>query len=71
LQEFTPDTSLLIAAVNSKAAAPGTTIDSRTRDDDLRDTEEVSMTSHADHPEAAEAVARSLAEQAGKQAGGN
>jgi len=70
LQEFTSDTSLLLAAVNSKAAAPGTTIDSRTRDDDLRDKEEVSMTMHADHPEAAEADARSLAEHAGKQAGG-
>ena len=69
LQEFTSDTSLLIAAVNSKAAAPGTTMDSRTRDDDLRDKEEISMAFHADHPEAAEANARSLAEQAGKQAG--
>jgi VWFA-related protein len=69
LQEFTSDTSLLIAAVNSKAAAPGTTMDSRTRDDDLRDKEEISMAFHADHPEAAEADARSLAEQAGKQAG--
>jgi len=69
LQGFTSDTSLLIAAVNSKAAAPGTTMDSRTRDDDLRDQEEISMAFHADHPEAAEADARSLAEQAGKQAG--
>ena len=69
LQEFTPNTSLLIAAMNSKAAAPATTINSRTRDDDLRDKEEVSITMHADHPEAAEADARSLAEHAGKQAG--
>jgi VWFA-related protein len=69
LEGFTPNASLLIAAMNSKAATPGTTIDSRTRDDDLRDKEEVSMTMHADHPEAAEADARSLAEHAGKQAG--
>ena len=69
LQEFTPNTSLLIAAMNSKAAAPATTINSRTRDDDLRDKEEVSITMHADHPEAAEADARSLAEHAGNQAG--
>lgn len=68
LQEFTSDTSLLIAAVNSKAAAPGTTINSRTRDDDLRDKEEVSMIP-ADHPEAAQADARSLSEFAAKQAG--
>lgn len=68
LQEFTSDTSLLIAAVNSKAAAPGTTIDSRTRDDDLGNKEEVSMIP-ADHPEAAQADVRSLAEFAAKQAG--
>jgi VWFA-related protein len=67
LQELTPDTSLLIAAVNSKAAAPGKTTDSRTRDDELRDKEEVSM---IPDPNPAAADARSLAEYAAKQAGG-
>jgi VWFA-related protein len=66
LQDFTPNTSLLIAAMNSKAAAPGTTIDSRTRDDELRDKEEVSM---IPDPHPAEADANSLAEHAAKQAG--
>jgi VWFA-related protein len=67
LQGFTPNTSLLMAAVNSKAAQPGTTIDSRTRDDDLRDKEEISMTGGV---AAAEADARSLAAYAASQAGG-
>jgi VWFA-related protein len=43
LQGFTADQSLLQAAINSKAAAPATTPASRTRDDDLRDKEELSI----------------------------
>jgi hypothetical protein len=37
------DSSLLKAALESKAAAPGTTPASRTRDDDLPDKEELSI----------------------------
>jgi VWFA-related protein len=43
LQGFTADSSLLCAALDSKDAAPGTTTSSRTRNDDLRDKEELSM----------------------------
>jgi len=66
LQGFTADSSLLKAALNSKAAAPRTTDASRTRDDDLRDREDVAMQGTS---LAAEAEARSLGEFADNQAG--
>jgi VWFA-related protein len=59
LQGFTANSSLLKAALNSKAAAPGTTNASRTRDDDLRDKEYIAMQGTS---LAAEAEARSLGE---------
>ena len=75
LQGFTSDVSLLQAALASKAAAPGKTPASRTRDDDLRDKEDLSIigamanTGGADSAVAVQAMSRSLAEQAGTQAG--
>ncbi len=64
LQGFTSDGALLRAAIGSKAAAPGTTILSRSRQDDLFDKEAVTM---AGDPQSALAVARSQREYAGTQ----
>jgi VWFA-related protein len=64
LQGFTGDGALLRAAVDSKAAAPGTTIVSRSREDNLADMEDVSMAGDA---QAAQAEARSLREHANAQ----
>ncbi len=64
LQGFTADVALLRAAVDSKAAAPGTTIVSRSRQDNLADMEDVSI---AGDPQAAQAEARSLREHANTQ----
>jgi VWFA-related protein len=75
LQGFTGDGSLLKAALNSKTAAPGTTPSSRTRDDDLRDKEELSiiqeMTYNNDggNQEAFKSDARSLAQFSNDQGG--
>ncbi len=66
LQGFTSDGTLLRAAIDSKAAAPGTTIVSRSRQDDLEDKEDVSM---AGDPLAAQAEERSLREYANTQRG--
>jgi VWFA-related protein len=66
LQGFTADVKLLQAAVDNKAAAPGKTIVSRSRQDDLEDKEDVSMQGSA---EAAQAEARSLREYANSQKG--
>lgn len=59
LQGFTADGALLRAAVDSKAAGPGTTIMSRDRDEDLAD--HVDMSVAAD-PRAAHGEARSIRE---------
>ncbi len=73
LQGFTSDGSLLRAALERKAAAPGSNVASRTRDDDLRDKEEVEivaeMTGNSDAygEAAAQAHARTLANQADSQ----
>lgn len=73
LQGFTSDSSLLRAALDRKAAAPGSNIASRTRDDDLRDKEEVAiiaeMTGNSDAfgEAAAHSHARTLADQANSQ----
>jgi len=73
LQGFTSDGSLLRAALERKAAVPGSNIASRTRDDDLRDKEEVAilaeMTGNSDAygEAAAQAHARTLANQADSQ----
>ncbi len=64
LQGFTADGTLLRAAVDSKAAAPGTTIASRSREDNLADMEDISMAGDA---QAAQAEARSLREHANSQ----
>ena len=64
LQGFTADSSLLSAAVNSKPAAAGTTVASRSRSDDLNDNFDVAM---AGSVEAQKAQARSLVEFAGNQ----
>ncbi|MGA8085753.1 MAG: VWA domain-containing protein [Terracidiphilus sp.] len=64
LQGFTSDGALLRAAIESKAAAPGTTIVSRSRQDDLFDKEAVTM---AGDPQSAMAVGRSQREYAGTQ----
>jgi VWFA-related protein len=75
LQGFTADSSLLETALNSKAAAPGTTILSRTRDDDLRDKEELSIigemsnTKGADSEVPLAAISRSMADRANVQGG--
>jgi VWFA-related protein len=75
LQGFTADPAQLRAALDSKAAAPEATSISRTREDDLRDKEEVAivaeMSGNSDnHLEAAaKAHARTLEDQAGTQAG--
>ena len=75
LQGFTSDGSQLKAALNSKAEAPGTTPISRTRDDDLRDKEELSilqaMTYNNDggNQEAFKSDARSLAQFGSDQGG--
>ena len=73
LQGFTADGRLLRDALDRKAAAPGSNIASRTRDDDLRDKEEVEiigeMTGNSDAygMAAAKAHARTLADQANSQ----
>ena len=64
LQGFTSDGALLRAAIESKAAAPGTTILSRSRQDDLFDKEAVSMAGDAQARQAAE---RSVQEYTGTQ----
>lgn len=64
LQGFTSDSALLRAAIESKTAAPGTTILSRSRQDDLFDKEAVTM---AGDPQSALAEARSQREYAGTQ----
>ncbi len=64
LQGFTADGALLRAAVDSKAAAPGTTINSRSRQDDLSDKEAISMAGDA---QSGLAQARSLGEYARTQ----
>jgi VWFA-related protein len=75
LQGFTADNALLMAAVDSKAAAPGTTIASRSRDDDLRDKEELSIagemsnTGGADSEAPLQSIARSQANLSATQAG--
>jgi VWFA-related protein len=66
LQGFTADPSLLKAALSSKTSAVGTTTASRTRDDDLRDKEDIAMQGSS---QAAEAEARSLGEFSNNQAG--
>jgi len=66
LQGFTADAALLRAAVDSKAAAPATTIVSRSRDDELADMDGISA---AGSPLAAQAEARSLREYANDQDG--
>lgn len=75
LQGFTADSALLKAALSGKTAAPGTTPDSRTRDDDLRDKEELSiiqeMVGNTDgfNQAATKAIARSQADVASTQGG--
>jgi len=75
LQGFTADSGLLKAALESNAAAPGAASMSHTREDDLRDKEEVAiiaeMTGNADaHLEAAaKAHGRTLADQTSTQSG--
>lgn len=75
LQGFTADQSLLQAAINSKAAAPGATPASRTRDDDLRDKEELSIigemanTGGADAESPLPSIRRSQADVSQTQAG--
>lgn len=64
LQGFTSDSALLRAAIESKAAAPGTTTLSRSRQDDLFDKEAVTM---AGDPQSALAEARSQREYASTQ----
>ena len=75
LEGFTTDASLLKQALDRKAAAPGATMASHTREDDLRDKEEVAiiaeMTGNADayNNAAAKAHARTLADQASNMGG--
>jgi VWFA-related protein len=75
VQGFTADSSLLRAALDSNGATPGTTTVSRTRDDDLRDKEDLSIlgamsnTGGADAGMAVKSVAHSLEEQSSAQAG--
>jgi VWFA-related protein len=75
LQGFTSDSSLLRAALESKGAAAGTTTVSRTRDEDLRDKEDVMMTGEmsntggADSGLAAQGIASSLEQQSKNEAG--
>ena len=75
LQGFTADQSLLQVALNSKAAQPGTTPASRTRDDDLRDKEELSIigemvgNSEGSNQEAVKSDARSMDLHVATQAG--
>jgi VWFA-related protein len=66
LQGFTADGALIRAAIDSKAAAPGTTINSRSREDDLSDKETVSMAGDAQSRQAEE---RSVREYANTQQG--
>ncbi len=66
LQGFTSDGALLREAIDSKAAAPGRTIVSRSRQDDLSDMETVSMAGDAQSRLAEE---RSLGEYARTQQG--
>lgn len=66
LQGFTADGALLRAAIDSKAAAPGKTIVSRSRQDDLSDKEAVSIAGDAKSRQAEE---RSLHEYTNTQQG--
>jgi VWFA-related protein len=66
LQGFTADAALLRAAVDSKAASPGTTIMSRDRDDDLADKVDMSV---AANPLAAQGEDRSVREYNNNQQG--
>lgn len=75
LQGFTADAGQLKEALDRKAAAPGSTMASHTREDGLRDKEEVEMiaemtgNSDAMNNAAAQAHARTLADQASKEGG--
>lgn len=75
LQGFTADSAVLKAAIESKAAAPGTTIESRGRDDELNDKAEVAIIAEMDGGAqgatnaAAEAHARALETQSTTQSG--
>ena len=69
LQGFTNDKGLLQAALLSKAAAPGSAPASRTREDNLRDKEELSMIAEMGAPDALQAHARALDEQASTESG--
>jgi VWFA-related protein len=75
LQGFTADSSLLRAALDSKGATTGTTTVSRTRDDDLRDKEDLSVigamsnTGGADSGLGVSSMADSFQEQSSTQAG--
>ncbi len=64
LQGFTSDGTLLRAAIDSSAAAPGRTVLSRSRQDTLLDKEDVSMAGDA---QSAQAEARSLNQYASTQ----
>ena len=65
LQGFTADSTLLKAAINSKAAMPGTNVASRSRDDDLSDQMAIASAGSA---AASQSMARSLGEYSGTQA---
>lgn len=75
LQGFTSDSNLLRTALDRKAAAPGVTAVSRTRDDDLRDKEELAIvgemsnTGGADAEAPLAAIRRSQADVSTTQAG--
>jgi VWFA-related protein len=75
VQGFTADSLLLKAALNSDAVAPGVTAASRTRDDDLRDKEELSIIGEMSNTKGAEseaplaAISRSMADRADVQGG--
>jgi len=66
LQGFTADGALLRAAIDSKLAAPGRTIVSRSRQDDLSDNEAVSI---AGDPPSRQAEERTLREYTNTQQG--
>jgi len=76
VQGFTTDAALLKTALESKAATPGTTVESYGRDDDLNDKGEIAIIGEMEdgvqdkaHPPTAEAHTRMLETQAGTQAG--
>lgn len=75
LQGFTGDPALLRAAIESKGAAPGTTVESRSHDDDLLDKEELSIVGAASNTGGADAevplaaISRSQADYTGTLAG--